>query len=154
MFFWVPVCTYWKCVHMSVYATGFIGMCVFIVIGSAAPLVAAKERRSFSFLISSFISALFFPPNISPRLPSSHPNQTAHRPLPCTPCPGSPLCTAEYLRSTKTGLSRVQMKTLRNHLQDSRKIKTIKKGKKSHILYPNPHYSHRMHIRVQRKWKA
>jgi hypothetical protein len=37
-------------------------MCVFIVIGSAAPLVAAKERRSFSFLISSFISSFFFLP--------------------------------------------------------------------------------------------
>ena len=141
------------CAHVCVCNRVYWHVCVFIVIGSAAPLVAAKERRSFSFLISSFISALFFPPNISPRLPSSHPNQTAHRPLPCTPCPGSPLCTAEYLRSTKTGLSRVQMKTLRNHLQDPRKIKTIEIGK-SHILYPNPHYSHRMHIRVQRKWKA
>lgn len=61
-----------------------------------------QKRWHFSFLISSFIPLLyFFSPSISPRLPSSHPNQRTHRPLLGTPCPGNPPCTARYLRNTK-----------------------------------------------------
>lgn len=66
-------------------------------------LSLAAREVAFSFLISSFIPLLFFLlPHISPGLPSSHPNQRTHRPLPGTPCPGNPPCTARYLRNTIT----------------------------------------------------
>lgn len=58
--------------------------------------LAAREVAFFFpyFFIHSFL--FFFSPNISPRLPSSHPNQRTHRPLLGTPCPGNPPCTARY----------------------------------------------------------
>lgn len=83
---------YDMCLHVGVY-----NWCRKVCLLIRLPLSrAAKERWHFSFLISSFIPFLFFPPSISPRLPSSHPDQRTHRPLLGTPCPGNPPCTVKY----------------------------------------------------------
>lgn len=75
------------------------GRCVCHIYRSTQ-LHLSLAAREVAFLFPYFFIH-FFPPNISPRLPSSHPNQRTHRPLLGTPCPGNPPCTARYLRNTK-----------------------------------------------------
>lgn len=94
--------------HSSSACVSFLWVCMFacwcvqlvsesVSVNSSPPLSrAAKERWHFSFHISSFIPFFFSPPSISPRLPSSHPDQRTHRPLLGTPCPGNPPCTVKY----------------------------------------------------------
>lgn len=74
-------------------------VCPSYMLNPVAPLTCCKRGVIF---LSSFLHSLLccFSPNISPWLPSSHPNQRTHRPLLGTPCPGSPPCTARYLRNT------------------------------------------------------
>lgn len=94
------LCDAFCCVSMCkfVYATGELeGVSVIYMVNTVAPLACCKRGGIF---ISLFLHS-FFSPNISPRLPSSHPNQRTHRPLLGTPCPGNPPCTARYLRNTK-----------------------------------------------------
>lgn len=73
------------------------------------------ERWHFSFLISSFIPLFIFLPHISPRLPSSHPNQRTHRPLLGTPCPGKRPCIARYLEKTRSVDEHVRYSQKRQH---------------------------------------
>lgn len=69
-------------------------LCLSYMVNTVAPLTCCKKGGIFlSVFLHSFSC---FSPNISPRLPSSHPNQRTHRPLLGTPCPGNPLCTARY----------------------------------------------------------
>lgn len=94
-------CVQMKCMCKFVYATGKLeGVSVIYMVNTVAPLTCCKRGGIFlSLFLHSFLC--FFSPIISPRLPSSHPNQRTHRPLLGTPCPGNPPCTARYLRNTK-----------------------------------------------------
>lgn len=78
--------------------------------------LAAREVVFFFpyFFIHSF--AFHFSPNVSPRLPSSHPNQRTHRPLLDTPCPGNPPCTVGCLWKHKDD-SLTQVKCSHNNKQ-------------------------------------
>lgn len=77
------------------------GVSVIYMVNTVAPLTCCKRGGIFlSLILHSFLS-FFYSPNISLRLPSSHPNQRTRRPLLGTPCPGNPPCTAGYLCDTK-----------------------------------------------------
>lgn len=96
------MCVQMKCMRKFVYATGKLeGVSVIHMVNTVAPLTCCKRGGIF---LSSFLHSFlcFSSPNISPRLPSSHPNQRSHRSLLGTPCPGNQPCTARYPRCLRS----------------------------------------------------